>query len=1009
MQEGHRRHHCGRQTGLFTGLWRCSGFFLFVVVWICCPSLHAAPLVLSSENYRTVRTEHFQIHFPEGQDATAAHVARIAEEVHARLESRYQSGASDTHLVLIFHSDLINAFATTYGMDRIILYLTGPPPDDFARYEDWIRQLIEHEYVHILTLRPYRGPANVLFRLIVGLPPNLLTPDGLTEGYPVFEESRSHADGRSSGRLEDPQTLAIRDTLVLFHRYPSLEETMTGTERWPYGAIPYLMGGRFVAYLRRTCGHEVMDRYFLSYIPAFFPDWRMRSLNCGSLEDAYSRFVDEEYRQVQGRLAQMSVKGVSLRQRLTFDGGTKRDLRSGPQSPVYFAIPESRSSGLYSLDGLTSFLVYRSRLINGFFFDGTVPVTSELRSVLPGSIYRNEIYRQGRPLFHDGKRREGPAANRSGIMVYIRRSDPFVELVRLIPDASTTTLYGNHTFSFFENPPHETEKVILRLPMSYGMYQPAVSENGEVAVVIRRQDSIRHSLILCRDEHCEEVLSAEAAIATPSFFEDASGQGLLFASDIAGVFDIYSFRPASGKKVRRLTYSLTGFRSPLLTEDGLYVIGHAENGDEIFRVSELFDDEIDAFDRTMQVFSQLPVESDLPSDLESESYSPFFSFRPFLNGTLGGPLSYVNAGLAGYDALSRHEVSAGVGLYDAERSYTYGSYTYRRFFPDLTLSFAGMPLDRDSPEYCGIFQNRYLINYCLGERRFSFQESELAFDMLFEFRLLRNRLTFFAGRALLRNSSQLSTTRYAYDNIDLGTVGAAYQVYYFESYSRSISPEKGFFFEIESSHHPAGWTRGYPAADGSKPVRLTYDRHAARFELYLPFFIDYHVPVLSAGISYLNGRDYETQADRLSTELPGLNPDRSPYGRAVQVWRFEYRFPIWQRRSRLIPSVDYFSLPSTGIRSLSLAPFMATGQAYQGKAMLEENWVNTAGISLNMQLYAFYQPFFLRITYARGTGEAGESQFSFDFSAGALPASSHARLSRPSRHPEYLHPTYWNR
>ncbi|PKL30369.1 MAG: hypothetical protein CVV45_17860, partial [Spirochaetae bacterium HGW-Spirochaetae-10] len=413
-------------------------------------------------------------------------------------------------------------------------------------------------------------------------------------------------------------------------------------------------------------------------------------------------------------------------------------------------------------------------------------------------------------------------------------------------------------------------------------------------------------------------------------------------------------------------------------------------------------------------FTSVPIDSDSSSDAESalkpdsEAYSAAFSFRPFLNGTLGGPLSYINAGLAGYDALSRHEMTAGVGLYDEDRSYGYASYAYRRLFPDITLSFAGMPLDRDSPEYCGHYRNRNAINYCLGDRRFSFQESELAIDMLFEFRLLRNRLTFFAGRTLLRNSSQLSTTRYAYDNIDLGTVGATYQVYYFESYSRSISPEKGFFFEIEGSHHPAGWTRGYPAADGSEPVRLTYERYAGRFELFLPFFFDYHVPVLAGSISYLNGKDYTIQSDRLSTELPGLNPDLSPYGRAVQIWRFEYRFPIWQRRSRLIPRNGWFSLPSIGVRSLSLAPFIATGQAYED-IVYPDLWVNTAGVTLDMQLYAFYQPFSAQLTYARGDGEAGEGRFSLGFSVGARPASSHAPLSRPSRHPEYHHPTYSNR
>src|SRR5512147_1310463 len=66
----------------------------------------AAPLALPGEQYRTIRTEHFRVHYPTERKDVAVYVAQMAEAIHARLEPKYRSGAYETHLVLIFRSDL---------------------------------------------------------------------------------------------------------------------------------------------------------------------------------------------------------------------------------------------------------------------------------------------------------------------------------------------------------------------------------------------------------------------------------------------------------------------------------------------------------------------------------------------------------------------------------------------------------------------------------------------------------------------------------------------------------------------------------------------------------------------------------------------------------------------------------------------------------------------------------------------------------------------------------------
>ncbi|MCB1138616.1 MAG: hypothetical protein KDK23_07665 [Leptospiraceae bacterium] len=331
--------HGPRLGGYLLAFW--LGSLLFSV------TLQALPLVDPSLDYRTYRTEHFAIHYPRGYLQNAVSLGNLAEARHSSLEQRYQSGVDVTNIILIPRTDTVNAFASTYVVNRVALYVQSPLPGEFSRYDLWQDHLFTHEYTHILTLYPYSGLPNTLIRIVAGLPPNVLSPTGLVEGFPVYEESQS-----GKGRLNDPLTDMIFRAAVQENRFPSLEETMSGSHRWPLGSTPYLFGGRFVQFLRedpefqQSGASAKLDSYFLQEAPPVLSATRLQGLGFPDIQSIYDSFYEME--SIRARSETLSADRETVFRRLTFSGFSKEHLQLRGNRLFFFGfLPDN--SGIYSL------------------------------------------------------------------------------------------------------------------------------------------------------------------------------------------------------------------------------------------------------------------------------------------------------------------------------------------------------------------------------------------------------------------------------------------------------------------------------------------------------------------------------------------------------------------------------------------------------------------------------------------------------------------------------------
>ncbi|MBU8920252.1 MAG: hypothetical protein KOO63_00170 [Bacteroidales bacterium] len=101
--------------------------------------------------WKSIETEHFSVHFHEGEEWSAREVARIAEEIYGPVTEFYDYELDRVYINLHDNDDR-SAGAAYFYLNRIDL--------DASDYEfhlrgtaDWLRNVLTHEFTHMVTIR----------------------------------------------------------------------------------------------------------------------------------------------------------------------------------------------------------------------------------------------------------------------------------------------------------------------------------------------------------------------------------------------------------------------------------------------------------------------------------------------------------------------------------------------------------------------------------------------------------------------------------------------------------------------------------------------------------------------------------------------------------------------------------------------------------------------------------------------------------------------------------------
>ncbi len=559
-----------------------------IIILLVC-SIHSAIAQEDEYNHpelvwKSFETEHFHIYFTEGLEDVADLAAQIAEEIHEPLCKLYDY-RPDQKVSLIFSDTDDIANAATYFQSNKIKFWATSMNWDFRGTHNWLRNVITHEYTHMIQLGATRKwtrqiPAayvqflgyeaerrpDVLYgypnRLISWPLPSITVPAWFAEGTAQYQFSGSGYDFWDSHRDMLLRQATLANRLLSFEDMGYFGKTSLGSEE------VYNQGFALTKYIAdKSSDPKVLERisHELSGVFPTTMDRATKKATGRSGEEWYDEWkasLESHYGHLRDSLAPslthadtIPVKGyVNLYPRLSPDG--KRVAFISNQNRDYFG---QSSLYLYDLESKKSEIL-TGGVQGGISWmpdgSGIIYAHRDIRPPHGSSQYDLYVY-----LF-EGKRT-------------VRLTDGLrAESVDISPDGKTLVLtmneQGRRAIALAKMPaiskrikPVTKDSLLYRHPSApYEQYYlPRWSPDGKrIAVTqhlyegrsirIFEVDASGRGLTLLKEFSGENV-----ELRDPSWSED--GNSLLVSWDVSGISNIYRLDIESGSR-EQLTSVLGG-------------------------------------------------------------------------------------------------------------------------------------------------------------------------------------------------------------------------------------------------------------------------------------------------------------------------------------------------------------------------------------------------------------------------------------------------------------------
>jgi hypothetical protein len=220
----------------------------FVAATLCAQAPH--------EDWRTISTAHFRVHYPAAYEAWATRAASRLESVRAAVVAEV-GFAPETVTDVLIENPIADANGITIALldtPRIVLYAEPPEPEtQIGEYSNWIDLLTVHETAHLVhLLRPSRNPFDrALAHLLPLNPITLHAPRWVLEGYATLIEGRITGSGRPSGAMR----AAVLRTWAMNGQLPTYSQ-LNSDRRFLGMSMAYLAGSAFLEWLVEKNGAD---------------------------------------------------------------------------------------------------------------------------------------------------------------------------------------------------------------------------------------------------------------------------------------------------------------------------------------------------------------------------------------------------------------------------------------------------------------------------------------------------------------------------------------------------------------------------------------------------------------------------------------------------------------------------------------------------------------------------------------------------------------------------------
>ncbi len=193
--------------------------------------------------WHTLESTHFRVHYPEGLEATARDCAAVAEQAWGPVTR--QLGVEPRHRTEFAITDtdqIVNGFA--FPRHMAVWVHQNDYVLHFSQNRDWLRQVIAHEFQHVVTFEALRDWRGMLGLGLSGTPGWWL--EGLaeyyTENWNVLRADRSVRAECLDRRLEGSDPHDAGYSRVLYLAWRDGDSTLVKICRWR----DPLIGIRFV-------------------------------------------------------------------------------------------------------------------------------------------------------------------------------------------------------------------------------------------------------------------------------------------------------------------------------------------------------------------------------------------------------------------------------------------------------------------------------------------------------------------------------------------------------------------------------------------------------------------------------------------------------------------------------------------------------------------------------------------------------------------------------------------
>ncbi|MEN8190326.1 MAG: hypothetical protein ABFS19_10800, partial [Thermodesulfobacteriota bacterium] len=285
-----------------------------VVVWLICflfivpgSFLHGAVSHHPSLDWRTLESDHFLIHFHNGELELARQTAAVAESAHERLSRFFNWQPADkTDVVLSDEADNGGGFAMAIPYNRTTIRVS-PAAARLTGTDDWLERLFVHEYTHILHLDKAGGAPLWLRNIFGRLPfffPGMLQPSWLLEGLSSYMERDDEYGAATRGAAGSTYYDSIM-RLETAHGIKPLNQVSMSLDNslsdWPGFLTRYTYGLHFYQFLESRYGKEAVMRLVEEYSDNLIPfminsnSQRILGKSLGQLWQEFEQYLHDRY------------------------------------------------------------------------------------------------------------------------------------------------------------------------------------------------------------------------------------------------------------------------------------------------------------------------------------------------------------------------------------------------------------------------------------------------------------------------------------------------------------------------------------------------------------------------------------------------------------------------------------------------------------------------------------------------------------------------------------------